>query len=605
MKIFLDAKYNGGLTLMETVIGVGLFASIAMGLFATYVKITAVVRLSQEKIVAVALANEQLEIMRNLPYSKIGTVAGIPSGIISPVQTLTRGGMTFVATTTIRNVDLPFDGTAAGTPNDLSPADNKFIEIEITCTSCASYRPVIIATTVGPKDLESASTNGSLFVRVFDSGGQPIKDADVHIVNIASSPTLNITDVTATSGVLQLIDAPPGSNSYQVTASKAGYSTEMTRGAPTTTNPAIPHANVVAGTVTQLTLFIDLLATLNFSSVSPSCGVVPNVGVALTGEKLITEDATSPVIPKYNNWFSTGGAGSKTFTDIEWDNYTLTASSATHDLAGIVPLSPLVIAPGLTQNVQLVMVPKSGKSLLVTVKEAVSGLPITGADVTLTLQPSGTPVVRTTGRGFLKQTDWSGGSGQSEFIDPTEYKDDDINVETAAFPGEVRLRDVLGLYTSSGVLESSIFDTGAISNFYQFTFLPTAQPIDTGVAPVLFQLSTGVSTTSMGTYRGPDGTASTYYSATSTDISAVHNGDRYLQYKMYLTTASTTYTPSVSDVQFTFTSACIPPGQVIFQGLANGTYDLTVSKAGYTDYTGTVTVNAGTLWQEVQAPLAP
>ena len=74
---------------------------------------------------------------------------------------------------------------------------------------------------------------------------------------------------------------------------------------------------------------------------------------------------------------------------------------------------------------------------------------------------------------------------------------------------------------------------------------------------------------------------------------------------MFLSTASTTFTPSVSDVQFTFTSSCVPPGQVIFQGLANGTYTVTVSKAGYTTATDSVTVNAGTPWQEKQVSIGP
>ena len=85
----------------------------------------------------------------------------------------------------------------------------------------------------------------------------------------------------------------------------------------------------------------------------------------------------------------------------------------------------------------------------------------------------------------------------------------------------------------------------------------------------------------------------------------MHNGDRYLRYKAYLSTASSTLTPVLSDVMFTFTSACVPPGQVLFQDLSNGDYDLTVTAPGYADFTSTVTVDAGTPWQEVTAVLVP
>jgi hypothetical protein len=143
-----------------------------------------------------------------------------------------------------------------------------------------------------------------------------------------------------------------------------------------------------------------------------------------------------------------------------------------------------------------------------------------------------------------------------------------------------------------------------VSNFYQFTFLPTAQNPETGLDSVRFQIATGNATSSW-TYLGPDGTAASYYTPTSPDIAAVHNGDRYLRYKMFLSTASSTLTPSVSNIGFAFTSACAPPGQVLFQGLANGTYTVVVTKSGYTGFAGSVSVNAGTPWQELSVTLTP
>ncbi len=74
---------------------------------------------------------------------------------------------------------------------------------------------------------------------------------------------------------------------------------------------------------------------------------------------------------------------------------------------------------------------------------------------------------------------------------------------------------------------------------------------------------------------------------------------------MYLSTASTTFTSTASEVLFTFTTSCTPPGQVLFQSLADGDHTLTVSKAGYTTHIETVTVDAGTQWKEVQVVLAP
>lgn len=591
--------HNRGLTLIESVIGVALFALVFVSLYAAFQNTLKLAKAAQVRSVAVSLGNEQLEIVRNLPYARVGTVSGIPSGVIVPVQSFVRSGITFVATTTIRNIDQPFDGTAGGAPDDLSPADNKLVEVEIDCPSCPEFRPVVLTSTVAPKSLESASTNGSLFVQVIDAAGQPVSGASVRVRNPSLVPPIDINDVTATSGILQIIDAPPAVNSYEITVSKSGYSSEQTRGAPTTTNPFYPHATVAVQTVTQVTLPIDLTADVTVSSVTPLCTALSGVNVQMTGAKIIS---SGPNVPKFDRLFSTGGTGVYALGATEWDLYTINASSATHALAGIMPLSPVSITPGSTQNIQLVLEPKTVPGVVVTVKDGATGLPISGADVTMDL--AGASTTMTTGRGFLWQTDWSGGGGQADFTDPTRYSTDDTNIDSLSVAGSVQLQPVLGIYPASGELESSTFDTGSPSNFYQFTYLPTGQAPETGDS-VRFQIATGNSTSSW-TYLGPDGTAGTYYNATTTDINPIHNGDRYLRYKLYLSTASSTITPSVTDAQFTFTSACIPPGQVLFQGLSDGSYTLTVTKAGYTTHVDTVVVNAAAVsWQEVAASLSP
>ncbi len=600
MDMFTNKKWKQGLSYIETVVAVSIFATVATMLYMTYERVYVVARASQARVDAIALANEQFEIARNLPFSKVGTISGVPSGVLKQVQTLVRAGRTFIATTTVRNIDQSFDGTAGGAPNDLSPEDNKLIEIDITCTTCVNFRPLTLTTWVGPKDLEGSSTNGSLFVQVIDSNGLAVPGASVNIIATTTSPTISISDVTATSGLLQLVGTPPATEGYKVVVSKGGYSVDQTFGrTATTANPVKPNATIAAQIVTQLTFSIDRTATINFSSVSPSCGIVPNVNLHMNGTKLI---ATSPDVLKYDTWMKTNASGELTLSDIEWDSYALTATSSAYELAGVMPLQPFTIAPGATQNVQLVMMPKSSPSVLVTVKDSSTGLPVTGA--TVVLEKSGASTTLTTGRGFMSQSDWSGGSGQGMYSIANQYASDDGSIDAITTTGQVSLLNSLGLYQASGILYSSTFDTGSASNFYQFLSQPTNQPLATGDSAVQFQLATANSTTTGWTYLGPDGTASTYYNSTTTDISSVNNGNRYLRYKLLLSTASTTYTPTVSDVQFTFTSSCVPPGQVLFQALSTGTYDVTVSKSGYVTAVDTVTVTAGS-WQEKQISISP
>src|SRR5205823_1902672 len=54
----------------------------------------------------------------------------------------------------------------------------------------------------------------------------------------------------------------------------------------------------------------------------------------------------------------------------------------------------------------------------------------------------------------------------------------------------------------------------------------------------------------------PDGTAATFFTTTGASITQF-NGDRYLQYKAYLSTTDTAVTPTVNDVSVCFGSAVI------------------------------------------------
>ena len=146
---------------------------------------------------------------------------------------------------------------------------------------------------------------------------------------------------------------------------------------------------------------------------------------------------------------------------------------------------------------------------------------------------------------------------------------------------------------ATGTLESSTFDTGTTSNFYSLNWTPLSQYSSTSVA---FQFATSPSSTGPWNYLGPNGSGSAYYSSPGMQISSVNNNAEYARYKAYLTTKIATVTPSINDVSFTYTSGCLPPGQVIFQGLSTGSSTLTVSKSGYTTYTSSA-FNIVSGWQ--------
>jgi len=596
----IPMHYQKGVTLVESLVGVAVFMIIAVSVYQAYGLAMNAIRSSRIKITATALANEEFEIARNLSYADVGIVGGLPLGKIPHTQTLVRDGTEFTVETTIRNIDDPFDGTIGGSPNDLSPADYKLIGIDISCASCRNFALLRFTTFVAPRALETASTNGALFVQVFDAVGQPVQGANVHIENNQANPTFVIDDTTNNDGFLQIVDAPPGTEAYEITVSKSGYSAEETyqTGAQGNPNPAKPHATVATQLLTQISFSIDRTSTLDVSSVSETCNAVPSIDFSFQGSKLI---GTSPDVLKYSASHVTDGAGRKTISSIEWDTYNLALTDGVYDLAGTVPLVPLTLNPNANQDFKLIVASKNPKSVLITVKDASTQLPLSDATVRLE-GPEGYDTTFITGRGFIRQTDWSGGSGQDDFIDTARYFGSDGNIEINNPTGELRLRKTFDEYAASGYLISSTFDTGSASNFHQILWQPQSQPPDTSASSVRFQVATNNDKTAWN-FLGPGAGVDTYYTLADQNINSLHNGDRYFRYKAFLGTASTTWTPTISDISFTFTSSCVPPGQVLFTGLGLGDYTITVSKSGYQTFTDTINISAP--WQQREVILSP
>lgn len=603
MNVHNNKNFSKAFTLIEIVVGSALFLTIALAAYGSYSGIFKLAAINQTRMLAVALADEQFENIRNMPYSNIGILNGIPRGTLPAVRTINRGGIDFTVNTTIRNIDLPFDGQLGSTTNDLSPADNKLVELEINCGTCQNFQPVVLSGQIAPKNLETSSTNGALFIQVFDSVGLPVKDANVHVAYTATTSPVIIDDTTNNEGMLNIVDVPPAANAYSIVVTKSGYSSDQNYpiGAVGNPDPSKPYSTVALQQITKTSFSIDKLASLKITSVTPMCVPVSNFDFNLSGVKQIGQN-----VPKYSSNLITNSLGRLDLNSLEWDSYTITPIDTAYDLVGINPLNPIILNAGASQAVQLVVIPKNPKSLLVTVKDQATQLPITGAVVKLENE-SGYSKTYVTGQGYISQTDWSSGSGQELFTDANKYWSDNGNVDTNTNSGEVRLRNIFGSYPVGidGIVESSTFDTGTSSNFYSISWNPTSQSINNGADSLRLQFATNneLTPTTTWNYVGPDGTSLTYFNSPNAPLNAIHNGNRYARYKAFLSTISSTSTPNLSDFSFTYTSGCIPPGQVVFSGLNSGHYTLSISKTGYTGITGGIDIESS--WQEVQSILQP
>ncbi len=576
---------NAGLTLIETLVATAFFLVFSVSIYQLYAKVVEVSTNIRTRTAATQLANEQFEFIRNLQYYDVGTVGGIPSGVVEPIQTVTRNNVSFTVETTIRNIDHPVDGTLGGDPNDLSPADNKLVEVSVTCVSCKSPNPITYTSWVAPKSLETENGNGALVIRAIDANGQPIVGASVTIENNGLVPPVSISDVTDATGVLTIVDAPPATEQYHITVTKNGYSTEQTYapGEMENPNPVKPHLTVSANTVTQATFSIDENSTFAITTETSTCTPVGNITGSFTGTKLI---GTGPDILKHTYPFMTNGGGTTTLSAIEWDTYLAAITNAGYDLIGTNPLNPITVPPGTNQDVSLVLRSADPQTLLVAVTDGATGLALAGATVELNGPVDET---KTTNIGSLTQTEWSS-NGEQNFVDGDEYYSSS-GIDTTG--GQLRLADTGGIYVSAGELVSATFDLGAAATFHQLSWLPATQPPATGTTPVRFQIATSNTNTpeTVWTFRGPDGTETTYYDTSLMDIASIHDGNQFLRYKVFLATENQSFTPSLSDISFTYTSGCLPPGQTDFGGLSNGSYTVTASKSGYAPDTKNITIS--------------
>lgn len=590
-------NYKKGFGLIETIISVSIFLLVAVSIYGGFTQILKVLSVLKTKTLAANIANEQIEIVRNLPYTKVGIIDGIPSGSIPRVQKVIRDGISFEITASIQDIDDPFDGQIGGTPNDTSPADYKIVEFALKCENCNYPEEIKYVTRVSPQSLETEGNNGALFVRVFDANGNSVSGASVHVLNNQASSTIDINEVTNLNGLFQIVNAPTGTNAYKITVTKDGYSADSTYSIGDLLNPNKPNATIVSGQITQLSFFIDKLSNLAVNTKTDTCTAIPNVNFRLFGSKTIGEG-----VLKYDKNKTTDALGARDVVGLEWDNYLFEILDNSFDLAGSSNLFPLVLNPDNEQNIDLILKPSNPNALLVQVTDGQTGLPLSDAYIKIKSSTNNTSTL-VTGKGFVYQTDWSNGDGQENFIDNKKYFLQDGGIEDSDIEGVLHLRKLGEDYVSQGELISSIFDFGAESKIASFNWENVDQPSGTSIR---MQIATNqiLTATTTWDFVGPDGTSNTYYTNSGQSIATIHEGVRYLRYKIFMDSNDSSVTPELSNIAFTYTTGCNPLGQVLFQGLSNGSYSLDITRDGYATYS-VENISINNSWQMYNAIMTP
>ncbi len=469
-------KNQAGISLIETLIILLIFTGMFITMQSVFQFSIQKLQTSKAKLIAVEIANSQIEILRNIDYNLLGTISGSPIGTIPAEKTIEQSNITFTVQTTIRYFDDPFDGCAGiaegleedqwskcadGTvvekPRDIpnysnNPADYKKVNVTVSWNEDYGGVPVTLSTTIAPKDLEGDTDKGFLSIEVIDASGNPVSGATVHINNPTLNPALSLTMTTDSFGQVLLFDLEPAQLSYEITVTKDGYTTDRTcsiDAGGTTCNdsegvpdPYLRNASVHLGELEELTFIIDRFSTLSVNSYTESCQALNGIDFTLTGmDKRISvnPEIFKNVIPFTTNinnsphWYT---------SQLEWDLYDLIVNTSGYYIAGVNHDLALNILPNTNTTINVLLAPQTPNALLVTAKDSGSGINLSEATVRVVSEDQTYDTSKITGHGFIEQTDWSEGPGQQHHTNQKKYFEDNNGVDTTSTSGQVTLKNL-------------------------------------------------------------------------------------------------------------------------------------------------------------------
>jgi len=552
-----------GFSLIDVMVGTALLLVLFMSLFGILKASLTLSALTKAKAAAVELANTQIEYLRGLAYDNLGTVGGIPPGPVPQLATSTVDGVTYVTRTYVQYYDDPADGFGAADTNGIT-TDYKNAKVTISYKLYGLQKSVTVVSNFVPPGIESSTGGGTLSIHVVNAVGANVSDATVQIIDASTTPTINFTTFTDSSGLVGIGGAATSSQ-YQIYVSDSGYSSAQTYARTSqNVNPNPGYLTVVKNQTTSATFAIDHLSTLALSSFSPATTTVFSDTFANSGN-----------LSSQNNTQVAGGA--LTLLNQAYPiGYSLSGSARS------IPITPNYLNGWgmLSAN----MVTPSGTTALVYVDDT-TGTPL--PDAVLPGNGSGfssfpvslTGISTTTYPGLELEADFTSNattttpSLNSWSISHTEGPQPLPNVTFTLTGTKTVGTDPVGQSIYKTVVSST---TGATATAFEtlewdaYSLALSGSPVTLieSCQPAPYQLPPAVATTSSLIVMGKP-------TATTLPVIIQNASNNPIgQAKVVLSTNN--YAATV------MTSAC---GLAYFGGLINGTYSATVSAAGHITHT--------------------
>ncbi len=387
-----------GQSLIGILVALAIFSILSQAIFTVVVTSYNLISFNRARITARHLAQEKIELIRNLPYDNVGTQGGIPPGPLPQTETIERNKLNYTVRTTIIYIDDPFDGVA---PSDTLPTDYKRVRVEVSWQGTVSSHnsPVVFLTDIAPKSVETTAGGGTLSIIVFDANGNPVPQANVSIVANSTNPPVNLTLQTSSNGRIILPGAPECNSCYQINVTKTGFSTDRTYSTSEVANPTKPHQTIIERQLTEVSFSIDKLSQLTiktFNGREDNFTPLGNVNFRLVGNKTIGTDTNGQPVFKFDQNLSTNSSGILTLSNIEWDTYQLLLGSLSpYDITGTNPLQPLSILPDTSVDFSVALSPSSNNFFAAFIDNA--GNPIASVSATLSNSDTGFSETKITG----------------------------------------------------------------------------------------------------------------------------------------------------------------------------------------------------------------
>jgi len=376
-------KNKNGFTLIDVLVGTALLLIVMIGFFTEFQLLFKVLSQSQGKTIALALANEQVEIIRNLPYEDIGTEFGSPPGEIPQIRTEKVDNNTYTITTDIIYIDDPFDGSS---PEDDYPGDYKKARIEVSWAEHQLTKSVVEIANFSPPNLESEIGGGVLSIYVNDrESGAPIPNAQVRIINSQIEPAINILTTTDNNGWL----SRPGlteSENYEISVNQTDYDEHKTYSNSSTLDPEpeYSHAQVNNGEKTTRYFLISKTSVINIKTIDNDNNPLPNISFEIKGGRVIGLNPNDDsIVYSYENNLTTDTNGEKQLNNMSGGEYYFEITSLDYNILTPNIENPLIVESNSQESITLTLAPINQPCLRIIIKDSETGDGISQASVRL------------------------------------------------------------------------------------------------------------------------------------------------------------------------------------------------------------------------------